>query len=166
VNRHERRKAASQERQERRERVKSPSEPSDETTVIKVVAGRYFALIAFLYGEQDRDWLASAWRDHPEDEWHLNFRFRYYGPLGKKTDPWAVGEQADKKQFYSATVAATVPEDEVIRNLRNVAEGLRDAGYNDQVDFIEPKSDDPAYILYLLRGRPWVHGRLLKDMPS
>jgi len=114
--------------------------------------GRYFAIVLFCHGDKDRDWLASVWRDG-EGPWHIDYRFRYYATCDKG-DAFS---GKDEKSEYSATARPGMTETEVCTSVRLMGEMLVRTGFNDKIDVVETKSDDPAKVFELLQGRPWFH---------
>jgi hypothetical protein len=126
--------------------------------IIEIKPGRYFSAIIFVYGDEDRDWLASIYRDSADGPWQLSYRFRYYA----NNDPWST---KDRKSVYCAEVKG-VTEEFLCAQVRTVAEMLVSDGFNTRLDWLDIGSDDVEVVRRRLVSRPWAHMKLAKDMPS
>lgn len=125
--------------------------------IIPIEAGRYFLFIAYVYGYQQRDWLATAWRDSVSEPWTVTYRFRYYGP---DPSPWS-GE--DEKNIFEMKIPADdVTEDRLAESFKAVARALVSEGFNDRLDWIDVRTDDPTRVIDLLSARPWAHVKRLR----
>ena len=119
--------------------------------LVEFKPGRYVACIAFISGREPRDWLATLYRDAGAN-WIVGYRFRYYAdgdPFSKK----------DRKSFYEGDTHDPNPLSEArhVSNLRLMAEMLVGKGYNDKLDWLSIRSDDPHKCLELLAAMPWAH---------
>jgi hypothetical protein len=123
--------------------------------IIDLRDGRYFAAIAFVYGEQHRDYLASVWRDK-DGPWTMTCRFRYY------IDDRA-HDSADEKCEMCAVDTHDRTEEEMLRTLRITVEALVAGGFNDRLDWLDVKSDDAMVVFEKLAARPWAH---VQRMPA
>lgn len=155
MNRRERRAAQSRSR----ERPKSEKE-GHNGAVLEIRPGRYFAVIAFCYGNEHRDWLGTIYRDADDGPWQLRYRFRYYAPGNE--DAW---NQLDTKRFFASEAPASRPEAEVIEAFCTIAQKLHESGFNDRIDLLKVQSSDQDYLFHVLSERPWFHMKV-KDMPS
>jgi hypothetical protein len=124
--------------------------------MIEFKPGRYFAVIAFVYGgPTNRDWLATLYRDRdPDGPWVMAYRFRYYADA----DPFS---KKDHKNIYEAKLNTGNParEEEFTGHVRVMAEMLIAKGYAEKLDWMLLKSDDPHHCADLLATRPWAHKR-------
>ena len=118
--------------------------------MIEPKPGRYFAAIAFIYGNEPCDWLGAVWRD-PEGPWHIDYRFRYY------RDEDTSSASRDQKNEYSLTAAPEMPEKEVRALFDQVIAALRAGGFNDRVDVLELHTDDPDTVSRAILAAPWSH---------
>lgn len=119
--------------------------------ILDVKDGRYFAVIAFVYGDAHRrDWFGSAWRDLPDGVWKITYRFRYY--VDRKTH-----ESDDDKHCYEMTGTAGLSEEKVILAVRSMTDTLLSIDFNDRVDFLEVRTSDPRVILETIAEQPWAH---------
>lgn len=119
--------------------------------MIEFKEGRYVSFIAFVYGEQDRDWLACGYKD-PGGQWTVNYRFRYYNPAS--TSPF---DELDEKREYQAVCADDVDEEYFAENTRAIARALVARGFNDRFDWLPVGSADPKFIIGEMRKQPWFH---------
>jgi len=117
--------------------------------ILDIRDGRYFAAIAFVYGDKNRDWLCSAWRD-PGGPWHITGRFRYIADE-------RVFDSADEKREFGAVDNRGRSEEEIVQTLRRSADDLVVRGFNDKLDWIDVKSDDSMTVFTMLAARPWAH---------
>jgi hypothetical protein len=127
-------------------------DPRHGIVVLPIKDGRYFSVIANVYGKEARDWLLSVWRDG-EGPWQIRYRFRYY-TTRIPGDAWL---GLDKKKFYEMEVDAKATEEYVLSVVRKLADMLVDAGFNDRLDWIECKTDKAAEVMAQLEARPWAH---------
>ncbi len=119
--------------------------------VIEFKEGRYVSFIAFVYGEQNRDWLAYGYRD-PGGPWKVSYRFRYYHP-----EPTYAFDGKDKKSEYEAVALDEVNEETFAENSRAIGRELVAVGFNDSFDWIPVCSSDVKYITEILKKQPWCH---------
>jgi hypothetical protein len=124
---------------------------------LAVERGHTIAAVAFVYGGQDRDWLAYVSRRAGEP-WTTHWRFRYYAE-GADQDPW---NGKDERSVWSAKAAdgSEASREKSLAMMRLSAETLVAHGYNDAIDWLEVGSDDPDVVLALLATRSWVHRRV------
>jgi hypothetical protein len=116
--------------------------------------GRYVSFVVFIGGSHPRDWMACAWRDAGSECWEGEYRFRYHGTVH---DPWAA-KNNDTKRFYSFK-APHADERDMRSSLGGMAEMLVLSGFNEDLDWLDIRSDDPERALTLLASRPWAHIR-------
>lgn len=125
--------------------------PQNEA-ILDIRDGRYFAAIAFVYGNENRDYLTAVWRDRG-GPWTVTARFRYY------VDDKAIGS-VDQKTSMTAVDTGGRTEEEMVEHLRRTVDELVTLDFNDKLDWIDVKSDDSMVIFEMLAARPWAHLKL------
>jgi hypothetical protein len=79
---------------------------------IEIREGRYFSRIWFIEGKTC-DWLGALWRDLPDGQWNLTYRFRYDNP--RVDDPTG---GADEKRGYHVRFHGMKTEPEVLADAK------------------------------------------------
>lgn len=125
--------------------------------MIEFKEGRYISFLVFLYGKEKRDWLAYGYRD-PGDVWRASYRFRYYAK-GPDQDPW---NGQDKKIGFDIILdsGADVLEGKLVDTFRVITSTMIAQGFNDRIDWLDIRSNDPKRALELLSKRPWAHMKI------
>lgn len=127
--------------------------PGEEQAIVALVPGRHFAVVAFLSGKlHEADWLCAAFRDGPQGDWKIRYRFRYYHPESRH--PF---DDMDERSRTDIVAAAKLTEDEVVADVRQLAEGLRDHGFNDKLAFFEFRTSDLETVRRTMAAQPWCH---------
>ena len=92
---------------------RSKKTESVERAVLSIRENRYFSRIWFIEGEGS-DWLGGLWRDLPDGDWNLTYRWRYDNP--EVDDPTGT---EDEKNEYHIVYPATFTEEEVLRAVKD-----------------------------------------------
>lgn len=121
------------------------------TPFLEFRRGRYYAAVAFVYGRQDCDWLAAIYRELPSGRWRFMHRVRVY------VDGKVLGSNDPRTHFESELERDDATDDEAIQVLRNAGETMIAAGFNDTIDLIVLRTDDPRVCARELMIRPWAH---------
>ena len=76
------------------------------------------------------------------------------------------GSDDPRTHFETELTRDDATEDEAIEILRNAGETMIAAGFNDTIDFIVLRTDDPGVCARELMTRPWAHLQKKERLPS
>ena len=122
---------------------------------IEIKEGRYFACYWFFSGHCF-DWLCALYRDLPDGEWTVQYRFRYY--VDEKTH-----DSDDEKSWWSARFPGTAVEEmDVEAKVQKLAEQVRAvrihvAGPCSDLQTVALHSSSVDECFTILARQPWNH---------
>lgn len=120
-------------------------------TVDDKIVGIWFLLVT-----KEQDWLAGISEVVPDEEYVLNYRFRYYNP--ESTGVWDGNK--DKKYWYTGTIKGT--KQTAIDGIRKVGRALELLG--SVGDFQEVlNTSGLEKFLKEFQAQPWVYARAQKE---
>lgn len=122
---------------------------------IEVRDGRRFASWWFFSGHRF-DWLCALYRDLPDGEWTVQYRFRYYA------DDRVHGSEDEKSWWSAKFPGAALEEADVEARVQKLAEQVRAvrihlAGPCSELQTVALHSSDARECSAILLRQPWNH---------